>query len=95
MDRLAKDKDKDSMLGFYYYSTENWRDIRTIDSIESVFATVKFRTAKTKNCEVWIRILMIVFKLVEATQKTWLRLSGYDLLADVINVVKLVTSINL
>ena len=48
MDCLAKDKD--SMLAFYDYPAENWQHIRTTNPIESVFATVRLRTAKTKNC---------------------------------------------
>ena len=44
MDCLAKDKD--SMLAFYDYPAENWQHIRTTNPIESVFATVRLRTAK-------------------------------------------------
>jgi len=48
MDCLAKDKA--SMLAFYDYPAENWQHIRTTNPVESVFATVRLRTTKTKNC---------------------------------------------
>lgn len=47
MECLAKDKD--SMLAFYDYPAENWQHIRTTNPVESVFATVRLRTAKTKT----------------------------------------------
>lgn len=88
--------DKDSMLAFYDYPAENWRHIRTTNPIESVFATVRLRTAKTKNCGRRITSLTMVFKLMEAAQKKWFRrLRGYNLLADVINGVKFVNGINI
>jgi len=46
--RLAKDKA--STLAFYDYPAKNWQHIRTTNPVESVFATVRLRTTKTKNC---------------------------------------------
>ncbi len=66
MDCLAKDKD--SMLAFYDYPAENWQYIRTTNPIESVFATVRLRTAKTKNCGSRITTLTMAFKLMETAQ---------------------------
>lgn len=43
-------KDKAEMLAFYDYPTEHWVHIRTANPIESMFATVRLRTNKTKNC---------------------------------------------
>ena len=91
MDCLAKDKA--SMLAFYDYPAENWQHIRTTNPIESVFATVRLRTAKTKNCGSRITTLTMAFKLMETAQKKWFRLRGYNLLADVINGVKFVNGI--
>jgi len=91
MDCLAKDKD--SMLAFYDYPAENWQHIRTTNPIESVFATVRLRTAKTKNCGSRITTLTMAFKLMETAQKKWFRLRGYNLLADVINGGKFVNGI--
>ena len=91
MDCLAKDKA--SMLIFYDYPAENWQHIRTTNPIESVFATVRLRTAKTKNCGSRTTTLTMAFKLMETAQKKWFRLRGYKLLADVINGVKFVNGI--
>ena len=91
MDCLAKDKD--SLLVFYDYPAENWQHIRTTNPIESVFATVRLRTTKTKNCGSRITTLAMAFKLMETAQKKWQRLKGYQHLADVITGVKFVNGI--
>ena len=77
MECLAKDKD--SMLAFYDYPAENWQHIRTTNPIESVFATVRLRTAKTKNRGSRTTTLTMAFKLMEVAQKKWFRLRGYKL----------------
>lgn len=91
MECLAKDKD--SMLAFYDYPAENWQHIRTTNPVESVFATVRLRTAKTKNCGSRTTTLAMAFKLMETAQKKWFRLRGYNLLADVISGIKFVNGI--
>lgn len=91
MECLAKDKD--SMLAFYDYPAENWQHIRTTNPVESVFATVRLRTAKTKNCGSRTTTLSMAFKLMETAQKKWFRLRGYKLLADVIEGIKFVNGI--
>ncbi len=86
-------KDKDEMLAFYDYPAENWQHIRITNPIESVFATVRLRTTKTKNCGSRTTTLAMAFKLMESAQKKWFRLRGYRLLADVITGVKFVDGI--
>ena len=87
-------KDKDAMLAFYDYPAENWQHIRTSNPIESVFATVRLRTTKTKHCGSRTTTLAMAFKLMETAQKKWLRLRGYQRLADVITGVKSSTASN-
>ena len=43
-------KDRDVLLTFYDFPAEHWKHIRTTNPIESVFATVRNRTRKTKGC---------------------------------------------
>ncbi len=91
MDCLSKDKE--TLLAFYDYPAEHWQHIRTTNPIESVFATVRLRTTKTKNCGSRTTTLTMAFKLIETAQKKWQRLRGYQLLADVITGVKFVNGI--
>lgn len=86
-------KDRDSMLAFYDYPAENWQHIRTTNPIESVFATVRLRTNRTKNCGSRTTTLAMAFKLIETAQKKWFRLRGYKRLADVIAGAKFVNGI--
>jgi len=81
-------KDKASMLAFYDFPTENWQHIRTTNPIESVFATVRLRTTRRKNCGSRKTTLAMAFKLIETAQKRWQRLRRYKHLADVITGVK-------
>ena len=80
-------KDKSSLLTFYDFPAEHWQHIRTTNPIESVFATVRLRTTKTKNCGSRKTTLMMAYKLMITAQKKWRRLRGYRLLADVVNGV--------
>lgn len=81
-------KDRDRMLTFYDFPAEHWGHIRTSNPIESVFATVRLRTTKTKNCGSRITTLAMAFKLMQTAQKRWHRLRGYQLLADVVSGVQ-------
>ena len=87
------EKDKDSILAFYDYPAENWQHIRTTNPFKSVFATVRLRTAKTKNCGSRTTTLTMAFKLMEVAQKKWFRLRGYKFLADVVQGIKFVNSV--
>ncbi|SEQ90506.1 Transposase, Mutator family [Nitrosomonas sp. Nm51] len=87
------EKDKDSMLAFYDYPAENWQHIRTTSPVESVFATVRLRTARTRNCGSRTTTLTMAFKLMEVAQKKWFRLRGYKPLADVLQGIKSVNGV--
>ena len=80
-------KDKDEMLAFYDFPAEHWRHIRTTNPIESMFATVRLRTNKTKSCGSRETTLTMAFKLMKTAESNWRRLRGFKLLADVIKGV--------
>ena len=79
-------KDHDCLLTFYDFPAEHWTHIRTTNPIESTFATVRLRTAKTKGCGSTLATVTMVFKLAESASKKWKRLNGRELLADVIDI---------
>jgi hypothetical protein len=64
-----------------------WVHLRTTNPIESTFATVRLRTDKTRGCVSSESILSLVFKLVQSAQKRWLRIRGFNRLAEVIEGV--------
>jgi len=82
------EKDKSEMLAFYDFPAAHWQHIRTSNPIESTFATVRLRTAKTRGCVARHTILAMVYKLGQSAQKRWRRLRGFKLLADVIRGVQ-------
>ena len=81
-------KDKESLLAFYDFPAAHWQHIRTTNPIESVFATVRLRTMKTKNCGNRMTTLAMAWKLMETAQNKWRRLRGYKLLAEMLEGVK-------
>ena len=81
-------KDRDTLLAFYDFPAEHWKHLRTTNPIESTFATVRHRTIRSKGCLSNRTALAMVFKLVEAAQKSWRRLDGHNQLPKLILGVK-------
>lgn len=68
------EKDREALLAFYDFPAEHWIHIRTTNPIESTFATVQLRTAKTRGCVSRESILAMVFMLVKSAERRWLKL---------------------
>ena len=81
-------KDRDVLLQFYDFPAEHWKHLRTTNPIESTFATVRHRTIRTKGCMSNATAIAMVFKLMEAAQRSWRRLDGTNFLPKVIYGVK-------
>ena len=81
-------KDKDSLLTFYDFPAEHWPHLRTSNPIESTFASVRLRTAKTRGCVSRASILSMVFKLTQSAEQRWLKLRGPERIAEVIRGVQ-------
>ena len=77
-------KDRDDLLAFYDFPAEHWIHLRTTNPIESMFATVRLRTKKTKGCGSRTATITMVFKLAQSAEKRWRKLNGYALIADVV-----------
>jgi len=69
-------KDREALLAFYDFPGDHWDHLRTSNPIESVFATVRHRTVRTKGALSQKTARLMVFKLVQAAAKTWRRLKG-------------------
>ena len=81
-------KDRDALLTFFDFPAEHWDHLRTSNPIESVFATVRHRTVRTKGALSAKTAKLMVFKLVNAAAKTWRRLKGENQLPKVVQGVK-------
>jgi transposase-like protein len=80
-------KDRDALLTFYDFPAEHWDHLRTSNPIESVFATVRHRTVRTKGALSQDTARLMVFKLVMAAAKTWHKLKGENQLPKVVGGV--------
>ncbi len=77
-------KDRGTLLSFFDLPAEHWDHLRTTNPIESVFATVRHRTVRTKGALSPTTAKLMVFKLVMTAARTWRRLKGENLLPKVV-----------
>jgi putative transposase len=80
-------RDRDALLTFYDFPAEHWDHLRTSNPIESVFATVRHRTVRTRGALSQDTARLMVFKLVMAAAKSWRRLKGENQLPKLIQGV--------
>ena len=81
-------KDTEVLLAFYDYPAEHWEHLRTSNPIESVFATVRHRTVRTKGALSQKTARLMVFTLIRAASKKWRKLNGTSQLPRVIEGVR-------
>ena len=86
-------KDREVLLTFYDFPAEHWLHLRTTNPIESTFATVRLRTAKTRGMLTRDTMLTMVFKLSMSAQKRWRRLNRPERLGELIQGIKFVNGI--
>ena len=86
-------RDREVLLTFYDFPAEHWLHLRTTNPIESTFATVRLRTAKTRGILTRDTMLTMVFKLSISVQKRWRRLNRPERLGELIQGIKFVNGI--
>jgi len=86
-------KDEEALLAFYDFPAEHWDHLRTSNPIESVFATVRHRTVRTKGALSQKTVKIMVFTLIRAASKTWRKLKGANQLPLLIEGVKFIDGI--
>lgn len=79
-----REKDREALLAFFAFPAEHWVHLRTTNPIESTFATVRHRTARTKNCVTRATFLGLAFKMSEAAAKTWRRIRAPEKVAELL-----------
>ena len=87
------DDDRDSLLTFYDFPAAHWQSIRTTNPIESTFAMVRLRTARTRGWVSRTTLLTMVYKLGLCAEQNWRRLRGFKHLADAIENVKFIDGV--
>jgi transposase-like protein len=71
------ERDADVLLTFYSFPAAHWKHIRSTNVIESVFATVRLRTYKTKGMGTSDTTLAMAFKLIKEAEKTWRKITRW------------------
>jgi len=75
-------KDRDALLAFFDFPAEHWDHLRTSNPIESVFATVRHRTVRTKGSLSATTAKLMVFKLITAAAKNLAAIEGRKPVAE-------------
>lgn len=70
--------DREMLLSFYDFPAAHWKHIRTTNVIESVFATVRLRTYKTKGMGTRKTTLAMAYKLVKEAEKRWHKIARWQ-----------------
>jgi len=81
------ENDRDGLLAFYDFPAERWKHVRTTNPIESVFATVRDRTSRTRGCLSRKTALSMVYRLMMSAKRGWRKLSAPNRLPEVIRGV--------
>ncbi len=79
VDKLTKDRE--ALLTFYDFPAAHWVHLRTVNPIESTFATVRLRTKVTKGAGSRRRGLVMAYKLLDAAQSRWRKMNSPELVA--------------
>lgn len=77
------EKDREELMAFYRFPAAHWKHIRSTNVIESVFATVRLRTYKTKGLGTHAATLAMTFKLLQEAQKSWRRIVRWQQLEQI------------
>jgi transposase-like protein len=83
------EKDRDHLLTFYDFPSHHWKHIRSTNTIESPFSTVRLRTDKTRGQGTEKTTHMMVFKLLEQASLRWHKLAGSNIIPMVMAGAKL------
>ena len=81
-------RDREALLTFFDFPAEHWDHLRTANPIESVFATIRHRTVRTKGALSQKTAKLMVFTLVRAAAKKWRRLKGANQLPLLVDGIK-------
>jgi transposase-like protein len=84
---LCLQKDRTELMAFFDFPARHWQSIRTSNPIESAFATIRYRTKRSKGCLSRDGMLHMMFKLGTCAEQNWRKLRGFDYLAKVITGV--------
>ena len=79
-------EDRTELLAFYDCPAEHWRHLRTTNLVETLFATVRLRAAKTRGCASCRTAFVTVYRLMRATEGKWRKLNGTEHLPRVIEI---------
>lgn len=74
-------RDREVLLTFYDFPAAHWVHLRTVNPIESTFATVRLRTKVTKGAGARRRGLVMAYKLLDAAQARWRKINSPELVA--------------
>lgn len=79
------DKDWEVLTSFFDFPAAQWTSLRTSNPIESVFASVKLRTAASRGAGSVVAAEVMAFKLMQECEKKWRPLRGSQEIEKILN----------
>ena len=73
-------RDEGELLAFFDFPAAHWLHLRTVNVIESPFATVRLRQRVTKGAGSRQKGLLMAFKLLAMAEQRWRRINGAHLI---------------
>jgi len=73
--------DVDRMVTYFQFPQANWKNIRTTNAVESVFAAVRLRTDAARRLRSGASATYLVYALIKRLSTSWRRLDGYQQIA--------------
>lgn len=75
--------DLERMLAYYAFPPASWRSLRTTNPIDSIFSSVRLRTAAARRLRTGTSATYLVYKLIERLSQSWYRINGYRTISTV------------
>lgn len=84
----------EGLLPFYDFPAAHWRSLWTTNPIEPTFATIRLRTAKTRNCLSEKTVLSLIHQFAMSAEKRRRRQHGFRHLAEMIAEVRFINGVD-
>ena len=78
----------ENLFTYFRFPRQHWKSIKTTNPIESLFSTVKLRTAAARRMRTRLTTVCLVFQLLKMSERRLRRLRGYRLIPDTIDVMR-------
>lgn len=78
----------DKLFSYFQFPDQHWKSIKTTNPIESLFATVKLRTAAARRLRSRMSTVCLVFQLLRVSERRLNKLRSYKSIPNIIDQLR-------